>query len=46
MTKYVKVSVTIQYNIIRVVKPYRYKGGVEGRREEEGEEGGERKAGG
>jgi len=23
MTKYVKVSVTIQYNIIRVVKPYR-----------------------
>ena len=24
MTKYVKVAVTIQYNIIRVVKPYRY----------------------
>jgi len=24
MTKYVKVSVTTQYNIIRVVKPYRY----------------------
>jgi len=25
MTKYVKVAVTTQYNIIRVVKPYRYK---------------------
>jgi len=24
MTKYVKVSVTTQYNIMRVVKPYRY----------------------
>jgi len=23
MTKYVKVAVTTQYNIIRVVKPYR-----------------------